>query len=94
MNGMPAEHHCPRQYELRIGGHLDSCWAEWFEGMVLTRESDATTTLCGPVVDQAALHGILAKVRDIGATLIAVNPVGGPTYPAAGAQVPSQNCPS
>jgi hypothetical protein len=73
MNEMTAEHHEPGRYELRIRGHLDNCWAVWFEGLVLTRESDGTTTLCGPVVDQAALHGLLAKVRDIGATLISVN---------------------
>lgn len=70
---MPAEHHGPGQYQLRIRGHLDSSWSDWFEGMALTQENDGTTSLCGPVLDQAALHGLLAKVRDIGATLIAVN---------------------
>ncbi len=70
---MPAEHHGPGHYQLRIGGHLNSSWTGWFEGMALTQEDDGTTTLCGPVVDQAALHGLLEKVRDIGATLIAVN---------------------
>ena len=70
---MPAEHHGLEQYQLRIRGHLDSSWADGFEGLVLTRENDGTTSLRGPVVDQAALHGMLAKVRDIGATLIAVN---------------------
>jgi hypothetical protein len=70
---MPADHDRPGQYEIRIGGHLDSSWADGFEGLVLTRENDGTTSLRGPVVDQAALHGLLAKVRDIGATLIAVN---------------------
>ena len=73
MNDMPAEHHGPGQYQLRIRGHLDSSWTNWFEGMALTQENDGTTSLCGPVLDQAALHGLLAKVRDIGATLIAVN---------------------
>jgi hypothetical protein len=73
MNDMPAEQHGPGHYQLRIGGHLNSSWTGWFEGMALTQESDGTTTLCGPVVDQAALHGLLEKVRDIGATLIAVN---------------------
>ena len=70
---MPAEHHGPGQYQLRIRGNLDSSWTDWFEGMALTQENDGTTSLCGPVLDQAALHGLLAKVRDIGATLIAVN---------------------
>lgn len=73
MNDMPAEHYGTGQYQLRIGGHLDSSWTDWFEGMALTQEDDGTTSLCGPVLDQAALHGLLAKVRDIGATLIAVN---------------------
>jgi len=73
MNDMPAEQHGPGQYQLRIRGHLNSSWSDWFEGMVLTQEDDGTTTLCGPVVDQAALHGLLEKVRDIGATLMAVN---------------------
>jgi hypothetical protein len=73
MSDMPADHDRPGQYEIRIGGHLDSSWADGFEGLVLTRENDGTTSLRGPVVDQAALHGLLAKVRDIGATLIAVN---------------------
>jgi hypothetical protein len=76
MNDMPAEHYGSGQYQLRIRGHLDSSWTDRFEGMALIQENDGTTSLCGPVVDQAALHGLLAKVRDIGATLIAVNLVG------------------
>jgi hypothetical protein len=76
MNEMTAEHHEPGRYELRIRGHLDDYRAVWFEDLLLTRESDGTTTLCGPVADQAALHGLLAKVRDIGATLISVNFIG------------------
>jgi hypothetical protein len=55
------------------GDERHASWADWFEGMALTQENDGTTSLCGRVVDQAALHGLLAKVRDIGATLIAVN---------------------
>jgi hypothetical protein len=70
---MSAEHHGTGQYQFRVGGHLDSSWTDWFEGMALIQENDGTTSLCGPVLDQAALHGLLAKVRDIGATLIAVN---------------------
>jgi hypothetical protein len=72
MNKTPGEHREPGRYELRIKGHLDDCWAEWFEGLALTRESDGTTMLCGPVIDQAALHGLLSKVRDLGVTLISV----------------------
>jgi hypothetical protein len=60
-------------YELRIEGHLDERWSTWFGGLTLIREDDGTTTLRGPVTDQAALHGLLTKVRDLGATLISVN---------------------
>ena len=59
-------------YELRIDGHLDEHWSTGFVGMTLTHEDDGTTTLRGSVSDQAALHGLLAKVRDIGATLVSV----------------------
>jgi hypothetical protein len=60
-------------YELRVEGHLDEHWSAWFGGLTLTREDDGTTTLCGAVADQAELHGLLAKVRDLGARLLAVN---------------------
>jgi len=60
-------------YEIRVKGHLDVRWADWFDGLTLTRESDGTTVLRGSVVDQAALHGVLGKVRDLGLPLIAVN---------------------
>lgn len=66
--GPPA----PTHYELRVKGHLDEYWSVWFSGMALIREDNGTTTLRGPVADQAALHGLLAKVRDIGTTLISV----------------------
>jgi hypothetical protein len=62
----------PRQYDIRIQGHLDSRWAAWFDGMSLTTESDGTTVLSGPVVDQSALHGLLQKVRDVGLPLVSV----------------------
>jgi hypothetical protein len=62
----------PGRYEIRIKGHLASRWATWFEPMTLTAESDGTTRLEGPVVDQAALHGLLHKVRDIGLPLLSV----------------------
>ena len=64
--------HAPAHYELRVEGHLDEYWSAWFGGMALIREDDVTTTLRGLVTDQAALHGLLAKVRDIGAPLISV----------------------
>ena len=61
-------------YNVRVKGHLDRCWSEWFDGLVLTHHLDGTTVLAGAVVDQAALHGILAKIRDLGLTLISVTP--------------------
>jgi hypothetical protein len=75
--------HQPGQYDIRLEGHLHSRWAAWFDGMTLTNESDGTTVLSGPVVDQAALHGLLQKVRDVGLPLISVTPVPlpGPTRP-------------
>ena len=59
-------------YEIRVQGHLDGRWAAWFDGLCLTRLSDGTTLLQGLVADQAALHGLLGKVRDLGLPLIAV----------------------
>ncbi len=63
------------RYEIRIRGHLGTRWATWFDGMTLTAMSDGTTVLEGPVVDQAALHGVLHKVRDTGLPLLSVNQV-------------------
>jgi hypothetical protein len=68
----PLGPHAPAHYELRVEGHLDEYWSTWFGEMALIREDDGTTTLRGLVADQAALHGLLAKVRDIGAPLISV----------------------
>ncbi len=65
----------PIVYEIRIVGHLPSQWSDWFEGLAVTLEPDGTTLLSGPVVDQAALYGLLKKVRDTGLTLIAVNQI-------------------
>jgi hypothetical protein len=64
------------RYEIRLGGHLESRWAAWFDGMTLTRADDGSTVLTGPVVDQAALHGLLRKVRDLGLPLLAVAQIG------------------
>ena len=60
-------------YEIRLKGHLDARWAAWFDAVSLTQESDGTTVIRGSVADQAALHGLLSKVRDLGIPLIAVN---------------------
>ncbi|MGH3458773.1 hypothetical protein [Aeromicrobium sp.] len=66
------------RYELRVEGHLDGHWTSWFDDVTLTHENDGTTTLHALVPDQAALHGLLTKVRDLGATLISVEVVDTP----------------
>jgi len=63
----------PGWYEIRLKGHLDSRWAAWFDGLAITRGNDGTTVIHGPVADQAALHGLLQKTRDLGLPLISVN---------------------
>ena len=65
----------PVVYEIRIAGHLPAQWSAWFEGLIVALEPDGTTLLSGPVIDQAALYGLLKKVRDTGLTLIAVNQI-------------------
>ena len=60
-------------YQIRIKGHLSHQWTEWFEGMTIILEDCGDTLLTGPVVDQAALHGLIKKVRDLGMRLISVN---------------------
>jgi hypothetical protein len=60
------------QYEIRVGGHLSSRWEAWFDGLTLTLAGDGTTVIRGPIVDQAALHGVLQKLRDLGIPLISV----------------------
>lgn len=62
----------PGRCEIRLRGHLDARWSTWFDGLILTREQDGTTLLRGLVVDQAALHGLLQKVRDVGLPLVSV----------------------
>ncbi|MGH9226917.1 MAG: hypothetical protein ACRD2W_24750 [Acidimicrobiales bacterium] len=62
-------------YVIRVKGHLDARWASWFDGMRLIKESNGTTTIQGAVVDQAALHGLLQKLRDAGIPLISLAPV-------------------
>ena len=80
--------HNPGRYEIRLKGHLDSRWATWFDGLSLTKESDGTTIIRGPVADQAALYGLLQKTRDLGLPLISVNHVDPdhPEAPTAGAR--------
>jgi hypothetical protein len=62
----------PIVYEIRLKGHLGCQWAAWFEGLAITLEENGDTLLAGPVVDQAALHGLLKRVRDIGMPLLSV----------------------
>ncbi len=63
------------QYEIRVNGHLGTRWAAWFDGLAITSEGDGTTVLRGSVVDQAALHGLLQKLRDVGIPLISLRQV-------------------
>ncbi len=65
----------PGRYELRVQGHLDGHWSAWFIGFALAHEDDGTTTLRGDVTDQAQLHGLLARVRDLGVTLVSLTPL-------------------
>jgi len=65
----------PARYEIRIDGHIDSEWADGFEGMSVTPQTDGTTLLSGLVVDQAALHGLVRKVGGLGMTLVSINVV-------------------
>ncbi len=71
MNDSTGKH---SQYEFEIEGHLDDRWQEWFEEFALTRTADGRTLLTGPIRDQAALHGVLKKISNLGLILISVNP--------------------
>jgi hypothetical protein len=62
----------PVGYRLRVDGHLDHHWSPWFGDLTLTHHDDGTTSLSGAVADQAELHGLLSKIRDLGVTLISV----------------------
>jgi hypothetical protein len=65
------------KYTIKIKGHLDIKWADWFDGMQIIHENDGTTTLMGTVIDQAALQGILKKIRNLNLELISVNKIYG-----------------
>jgi hypothetical protein len=69
------KHNQLQRYEIRLKGHLGDQWAEWFEGLTITLEDNGDTLLTGPVIDQAALHGLLKKVRDLGLPLVSVCPL-------------------
>ena len=76
-----AQHTNIPQYEVRVRGHLGSRWAAWFDGLRLVAEDDGTTVIRGPLVDQAALHGLLQKLRDVGIPLVSLTqlPTDAPT---------------
>lgn len=83
MNDKSAGRHSGSgRYDIRIEGHLDSRWATWFDGLSVINESGDTTVISGPVIDQAALHGLLQKLRDLDLPLISVTRVE-PNSPAA-----------
>jgi hypothetical protein len=74
-HALPEHHDESGLYEIRLKGHLNNRWAGWFEGLTITLEEDGDTLLTGPVIDQAALHGLLKKVRDLGMPLVSVSPL-------------------
>src|SRR6476620_9853401 len=79
--GAPAHHDTVQQYEIRVRGHLGSRWAAWFDGLELSNEEDGITVIRGPVTDQAALHGLIQRLRDVGLPLVSLAPL--PDDPAA-----------
>ncbi len=79
----------PLVYQIRVEGHLGQQWMDWFESLTITPEEDGETLLTGPVVDQAALHGLLKKLRDLGLPLLSVNPV----EPGSSTTIPSSGTP-
>ena len=77
---MTARDPSPMQYRVRIRGHLDPAWMDWFAELAIDQKDDGTTELVGPLPDQSALYGLLARLRDLGATLLLVAqlPTSGP----------------
>ena len=73
----PGSDQDPPQYEIRVAGHLAPHWSGWFDGLTVSTEDDGTTVIRGPVVDQAALHGLMQKLRDVGIPLIALTQIPG-----------------
>jgi hypothetical protein len=96
MSAMPAgPAYNPGRYEIRLKGHLDSRWTAWFDGLSLTNSSDGTTIIRGPIADQAALHGLLQKVRDLGLPLVSVTQVqpDQPECPPSSSSIPPRRTP-
>ena len=73
---MTSPNQRPMEYRIRIRGHLDASWTGWFDELALTQQDDGTTELVGPLSDQSALYGLLARLRDLGATLLMVEQLG------------------
>ena len=72
------------RYEIRLKGRLDAHWTAWFDGLTVSQESDSTTVISGPIADQAALHGVLQRVRDLGLPLVSVSRIEHDRPPAPG----------
>lgn len=79
-----------QHYEIRVKGHLAARWSAWFDGLTLAEANDGTTVIRGPVVDQAALHGLLQKLRDVGIPLVSLTPVASDGTTTSGADAPTQ----
>ena len=97
VTGASTTGHAPLpQYEIRVTGHLGSRWAAWFDGLDLTTEDDGTTVIRGGLVDHAALHGLLQKLRDIGIPLVSLTQLDpeAPTSPTDLADQPNPHNPS
>jgi hypothetical protein len=82
-NDSPDTNSEPTAYQIRIKGHLGAQWSDWFEGLTITLEEHGDTLLSGPVADQAALHGLIKKVRDLGMPLISIMGVEADPAPAS-----------
>ena len=89
----PADRQPIDQYEIRVSGHLGTRWAAWFEGMTLVDEDDGTTVIRGPVIDQAALHGVIQTLRDLGMTLLSLTPLAPGTPPEQPTPIRNQTRP-
>ena len=80
---MAALDRASERYHIRIDAHLDASWSAWFDGLTITQHDDGTSSLVGELVDQAALYGLLGRLRDLGASLLSVQRLGvdGPVHP-------------
>jgi hypothetical protein len=93
-SGRPTADHLPApHYEIRVDGHLGGRWAARFDGMTLTQADDGTTVIAGPIIDQAALHGVLQGVRDLGIGLRSLTRLGPDTKPTHPIDDPHHNAP-